>query len=45
MVIFFASRADAVTLGADGKHYFVEPHVEQMTMASFLASLSSGRVR
>ncbi|KAG7096955.1 hypothetical protein E1B28_004352 [Marasmius oreades] len=31
--------ADAVTR-FDGKFYFAEPHVEQMTMASFLSNLS-----
>ncbi|KAI0832600.1 Clavaminate synthase-like protein [Trametes gibbosa] len=34
-------RADAVTSGPDGKLYFVEPHTEQMDVASFLETLSS----
>ncbi|KAJ7095389.1 cupin-like domain-containing protein [Mycena belliarum] len=33
-------RADAVTQGADGKLYFVEPHVQKMKMADFLRSES-----
>jgi jumonji domain-containing protein 7 len=32
-----SSRADAVTRGSDDKLYFVEPHVEKMTMAEFLS--------
>ena len=36
------SRADAVTLGPDGKLYFVEPYTQKMTMTSFLDTLSSG---
>lgn len=34
-------RADAVTKGPDDKLYFVEPHVEGMTMSNFLAKLST----
>ncbi|KAH9936956.1 Clavaminate synthase-like protein [Amylocystis lapponica] len=33
-------RADAITPGPDGRRYFVEPHVEKMTMAAFLDKLS-----
>ncbi|KAJ7179130.1 Clavaminate synthase-like protein [Mycena filopes] len=33
-------RADAVTRGPDGRFYFVEPHVEQMTVSDFLSKLS-----
>ncbi|EGO01893.1 hypothetical protein SERLA73DRAFT_177489 [Serpula lacrymans var. lacrymans S7.3] len=32
--------ADAVTRGSDGELYFAEPHVEQMTMGSFLSKLT-----
>ncbi|KAI0353016.1 Clavaminate synthase-like protein [Trametes cingulata] len=35
-------RADAVTPGPDSKLYFVEPHTQQMSMRSFLDTLSDG---
>ncbi|KAL1946517.1 hypothetical protein VTO73DRAFT_14621 [Trametes versicolor] len=34
-------RADAVTSGPHNQRYFAEPHTEQMTMESFLETLSS----
>ncbi|KAI0081802.1 Clavaminate synthase-like protein [Panus rudis PR-1116 ss-1] len=34
-------RADAITKGPDGKQYFAEPHIEQMTMRSFLSTLNT----
>ncbi|KAI0921864.1 hypothetical protein AcW2_006713 [Taiwanofungus camphoratus] len=34
-------RADAVMDGPDGRKYFVEPHVQKMTMSNFLANLST----
>ncbi|TFK55723.1 Clavaminate synthase-like protein [Heliocybe sulcata] len=36
-------RADAITAGPDGREYFTEPHVQQMTMAEFLLKLSSDK--
>ncbi|KAJ7638816.1 cupin-like domain-containing protein [Roridomyces roridus] len=33
-------RADSVTQAPDGELYFLEPHVEKMKMADFLAKLS-----
>ncbi|KAI0068847.1 Clavaminate synthase-like protein [Artomyces pyxidatus] len=33
--------ADAIASGPDGKKYFVEPHVSQMTMASLLRNLNA----
>jgi hypothetical protein len=33
--------ADAVTLGPDGKWYFVEPYHQKMTMRSLLSKLGS----
>ncbi|KAF9451730.1 Clavaminate synthase-like protein [Macrolepiota fuliginosa MF-IS2] len=33
-------RADAVTRGPDNKLFFIEPHVEQMTMGDLLAKLA-----
>jgi hypothetical protein len=33
-------RADAVTQGPDDKLYFVEPHIEQMTMQDLLTKLA-----
>ncbi|KZT12736.1 Clavaminate synthase-like protein [Laetiporus sulphureus 93-53] len=34
-------RADAITCGKDGRLYFAEPHVESMTMRTFLDKLSA----
>ncbi len=39
------SLADAVTTAPDGKDYFVEPHVESMTMREMLHKLESDAVR
>ncbi|KZT24484.1 Clavaminate synthase-like protein [Neolentinus lepideus HHB14362 ss-1] len=36
-------RADAITAGQDGREYFTEPHVQQMTMAEFLLKISSDK--
>ncbi|KAI0720305.1 Clavaminate synthase-like protein [Cerioporus squamosus] len=36
-------RADAVTRGPDNKLYFAEPYTDNMTMRSFLDTLSSGQ--
>ncbi|KDQ64509.1 hypothetical protein JAAARDRAFT_145309 [Jaapia argillacea MUCL 33604] len=38
-------RADAIAADEQGKLYFVEPHVQQMTMAELLSKLSSSWVR
>ncbi|KAJ7781235.1 cupin-like domain-containing protein [Mycena metata] len=35
-------RADAVTRAPDGKLYFVEPHVEQMSISDLFSKLSGG---
>ena len=35
----FASRADAIARGSDGRLYFVEPGVEKMTMQDLFAKL------
>lgn len=38
------SRADAITLGPNGKLYFAEPAVETISMKSLLDSLSNDGV-
>ncbi|PCH41201.1 Clavaminate synthase-like protein [Wolfiporia cocos MD-104 SS10] len=34
-------RADAITVGRDGRQYFAEPHVEKMTMRAFLDKITA----
>ncbi|CCM02488.1 uncharacterized protein FIBRA_04589 [Fibroporia radiculosa] len=34
-------RADAIASGRDGRLYFAEPHIDKMTMRTFLAALSA----
>ncbi|KZT74411.1 Clavaminate synthase-like protein [Daedalea quercina L-15889] len=36
-------RADAITRGPDGRLYFAEPHIDKMTMGTFLDKITSCR--
>ncbi len=41
----YFSLADAITEGSDGRIYFAEPYVCQMSMSELLSRLGTGQVR
>lgn len=39
------SYADSISQGPDGRHYFVEPCLERMSMMELLSNLGAGQYR